>query len=69
MAEPKKLKPKIPLLRPRISRLKRYALDLDARLGHAFFAFGVAARAHYESFSVFMDRFHVAGLMGFVLFM
>jgi penicillin-binding protein 1A len=62
LAEPKAPKQKLPLVRPRVGRVKRFFLDLDARLGHAFFAFGVSARARYEGFSVFMDRFHVSGL-------
>ncbi len=62
MAEPKVPKPRIPIARPRVGRIKRFFLDIDARLGHAFFALSVAARARYEGFSVFMDRFHVSGM-------
>jgi penicillin-binding protein 1A len=36
-------------------------LDLDARLDSAVFQLGRALREAYEKFSVFMDRFHVAG--------
>jgi penicillin-binding protein 1A len=43
------------------TRLKRFLLDLDARLDFAVFQSGKWAREIYERFTAFMDRFHVAG--------
>jgi penicillin-binding protein 1A len=42
-------------------RLKRFLLDLDARVDSAVFRTGAWAREYYERFSTFMDRFHVGG--------
>ena len=42
-------------------RIDRFLLDLDARLDSALFQAGAWARELYERFSMFMDRFHVAG--------
>jgi penicillin-binding protein 1A len=42
-------------------RLRRFLLDLDARLDSTVFHSGAWLREYYERFSTFMDRFHVAG--------
>jgi penicillin-binding protein 1A len=60
-------KRKIPLKIEKVGPLRRRFLDLDARLGHTFFAFGVAAHARWDRFSGFMDRFHVAGAKRFLV--
>jgi penicillin-binding protein 1A len=60
-------KPKIPLKIEKVGPLRRRFLDLDARLGHSFFALGVAAHARWDRFSGFMDRFHVAGAKRFLV--
>ena len=62
MADRTPPKPKVALARPRVGRIKRFFLDLDARLGHAFFAASVYFRAKWEDWSGFMDRFHVSGI-------
>jgi penicillin-binding protein 1A len=41
--------------------LRRFLLDLDARLDSAMFHAAVAVREGYERFSTYMDRFHVSG--------
>jgi penicillin-binding protein 1A len=56
-----KKKPRVPLKIEKVGPLRRRLLDFDARLGHFFFAFGVAAHARWDRFSGFMDRFHVSG--------
>ncbi len=43
------------------TKLKRFLLDLDARLDFAVFQSGKWAREIYERFTAIMDRFHVAG--------
>ncbi len=43
------------------ARIGRTLLDLDARVDSAVFQSGVWAREMYERFSIFMDRFHIAG--------
>ena len=43
------------------TKLKRFLLDLDARLDFAVFQSGKWAREIYERFTAVMDRFHVAG--------
>ena len=60
-------KPKIPLRIEKVGPIRRRFLDLDARLGHTFFALGVAAHARWDRFSGFMDRFHVAGIKRFLV--
>jgi penicillin-binding protein 1A len=60
-------KPKIPLKIEKVGPVRRRLLDLDARLGHSFFAFSVAAHARWDRFSGFMDRFHVAGAKRFLV--
>jgi penicillin-binding protein 1A len=60
-------KPKIPLRIEKVGPLRRRLLDLDARLGHTFFTLGVRARARWDRFSGFMDRFHVAGTKRFLV--
>ena len=60
-------KRKIPLKIEKVGPLRRRLLDLDARLGHTFFAFGIAAHARWDRFSGFMDRFHVAGAKRFLV--
>lgn len=64
MPDPNRNKPapKIPARVPRIRGVRKFFLDLDARLGHFFFAASVALHARWDSFSAFMDRFHVAGV-------
>lgn len=62
MADPKPPKPKVPLKVPKVRGIRKFLLDLDARLGHFFFSSSVALRARWDSFSAFMDRFHVAGV-------
>ena len=62
MADPKPPKPKIRPRVPRIRGLRKFFLDLDARLGHFFFSSSVSLRSRWDSFSAFMDRFHVAGV-------
>src|SRR6201996_5101135 len=42
-------------------RLRRLALDLDARLDFSVFQGGHWARDTYERFTTFMDRLHIAG--------
>ena len=42
-------------------KVGRFLLDLDARIDFAVFQGGRRLRESYESFSAFMDRFHVAG--------
>jgi penicillin-binding protein 1A len=42
-------------------RVRRYLLDIDARVDSAVFRLGAWAREYYERFSTFMDRFHVSG--------
>jgi penicillin-binding protein 1A len=42
-------------------RLRRFLLDIDARVDSAVFRAGALAREYYERFSTFMDRFHVSG--------
>jgi penicillin-binding protein 1A len=42
-------------------KLKRFLLDLDARIDFAVFQGGKWAREIYERFTEFMDRFHIAG--------
>jgi penicillin-binding protein 1A len=42
-------------------RLKRYLLDLDARLDFGLFRSTVWGRELFERYAEFMDRFHVAG--------
>jgi penicillin-binding protein 1A len=53
---------KSPLERAGITGFRRRLLDLDARLNTALFAFWVFARAKWEGYAAFMDRFHVSGL-------
>src|SRR5450631_1344148 len=60
-------KRKIPLKIEKVGPLRRRLLDLDARFGHSFFAFSVAAHARWDRFSGFMDRFHVAGAKRFLV--
>jgi penicillin-binding protein 1A len=60
-------KPKVPLKIEKVGPLRRRLLDLDARLGHSFFAAGVAIHARWDRFSAFMDRFHVAGVKRFLV--
>jgi penicillin-binding protein 1A len=60
-------KRKIPLRIEKVGPLRRRFLDLDARLGHFLFAFGVTAHARWDRFSGFMDRFHVAGAKRFLV--
>src|SRR5262245_48594380 len=43
------------------ARLKRFLLDSDARFDNFLFQSGRWARELWERFSMFMDRFHVAG--------
>lgn len=66
MPDPKPQKPKVPPRVPlkvaKIRGLRKFLLDLDARLGHFFFSTSVSLRARWDSFSAFMDRFHVAGV-------
>jgi len=42
-------------------KLERLLLDLDARLDSSVFGAFAWLREHYERFSTYMDRFHVAG--------
>jgi penicillin-binding protein 1A len=42
-------------------RLRRFALNLDARIDSLMYFAGVWARELYERFSAFMDRFYVGG--------
>jgi penicillin-binding protein 1A len=42
-------------------RIKRFLLDLDARIDFGVYLFRRWARELYERFTVFMDRFHVSG--------
>jgi penicillin-binding protein 1A len=42
-------------------RLRRFLLDLDARVDSTLFASAAALREYYERFVTFMDRFYVAG--------
>jgi penicillin-binding protein 1A len=48
-------------------RLKRFLLDLDARVDFGLYMAGRWGREFYERFIVFMDRFHVAGWRRWVL--
>ncbi len=50
-----------PLERAGITGLRKTLLDLDARLNAALFSFWVFLRAKAETYSAFMDRFHVSG--------
>ena len=54
-------KQKLPLPKPRVGRVHRFFLDLDARIGHALFGAKVYLDAKWEDISGFMDRFHVSG--------
>jgi penicillin-binding protein 1A len=42
-------------------KLRRFLLDLDARVDSTLFTSATAAREYYERFVTFMDRFYVAG--------
>jgi penicillin-binding protein 1A len=42
-------------------KLRRFLLDLDARLDSTLFQSAAALREYYERFVTFMDRFYVAG--------
>jgi penicillin-binding protein 1A len=42
-------------------RLRRFLLDLDARVDSTLFTSAAALREYYERFVTFMDRFYVAG--------
>ena len=42
-------------------RLRRFLLDLDARIDFGMYQAKTWGRELYERFTVFMDRFHVAG--------
>lgn len=53
---------KSPLERAGITGVRKFLLDLDARLNSALFALWVFIRAKWEGFSAFMDRFHVSGM-------
>ncbi len=64
MPEPKH---KVPLKIPKVRGFRKRLLDLDARFGHFFFSTSVAARAYWDSFSAFMDRFHVSGVKRFLI--
>ena len=55
-------KHKVPLKVEKVRGLKKLLLDLDARLGHSLFSLSVSLRARWDSFSAFMDRFHVSGI-------
>ena len=48
-------------------RVRRFFLDLDARIDSGLFEAGRWARELYERFVTFMDRFHVAGWRRWVL--
>lgn len=48
-------------------RLKRFLLDLDARIDSGLFHAGRWSRELYERFSTWMDRWHVAGWKRWVL--
>ncbi len=41
--------------------VRRFLLDLDARLNASLFAFWMALRSLWDDYSAFMDRFHVSG--------
>jgi penicillin-binding protein 1A len=43
------------------ARLRRFFLDLDSRIDFGLYQAKTWARELYERFTVFMDRFHVAG--------
>ena len=43
------------------SRLRRFFLDLDSRIDFGLYQTQTWGRELYERFTVFMDRFHVAG--------
>jgi len=43
------------------TRLKRFLLDVDSRIDSSLFQVAIWGRELFERFSVFMDRFHVAG--------
>ena len=42
-------------------RLRRFLLDLDSRIDFGMYQAKTWMRELYERFTVFMDRFHVAG--------
>jgi len=42
-------------------KLRRFLLDLDARIDFGMYQAKTWGRELYERFTVFMDRFHVAG--------
>ncbi len=48
-------------------RLKRFLLDLDARIDFGLYKSGLWARELYERFSDHMDRFHVSGWRRWIL--
>jgi len=48
-------------------RLQRFLLDLDARIDFGLYQVKTWGRELYERFTVFMDRFHVAGWRRWVL--
>ena len=43
------------------ARLRRFLLDLDSRIDFGLYQAKTWGRELYERFTVFMDRFHVAG--------
>jgi penicillin-binding protein 1A len=49
------------------SRIKRFLLDLDSRLDFGLFQSTIWGRELFERFTVFMDRFHVAGWRRWIL--
>ncbi len=55
-------KPKVQPKVQKVRGLRKLLLDLDARLGHSLFSFAVSLRARWDSYSAFMDRFHVSGI-------
>jgi len=50
-----------------IARLKRFLLDIDARIDSAVFQVGYWARELFERFVVVMDRLHVGGWRRWIL--
>src|ERR1700759_4814026 len=48
-------------------KIKRFLLDLDARLDSSVFHTARWLREYYERFSAFMDRFHVGGWKRWVI--
>jgi len=42
-------------------RINRFLLDLDSRIDFGLYQVKTWGRELYERFTVFMDRFHVAG--------